>query len=415
MATTAPASVMTAAGLTAYYKKRFGPYETANIVKFEKPFFGSVPHVDDLDGEETLIPFHLDTPQGQSASLQTALANVTTSVAKRWVVTPASYYGGLTIDAKSMAASRKDVAAWIRLRENEYQGKMEALGQEFERQCWSNGSGSIGVLGADPGATTAWQLSRPEDAINLHIGFKFIVYADSSGIPGAARGATVYTVTNFNEDDGTFTTDVAAADAAIVAGDHVVRQGNVNVLAKGVPAWIPTAAPTSATFFGLDRTLLPQQKVAGWRGTWKGTIEETVKALDARIRRANQRGKVLWLSYSNFNRLDLELGARAIRDAEKGSSSFGSATLKMTTPGGGVTVKTGPYCPETHFWLLDMSTWKIHTLLSVPHLVQDDGLGAMRIGGGDASQAQDGIEIRFRAWWQPVCDKPYANGCGPIS
>ena len=405
---------MTGAGLTAYYKKRYSSYDNTNMVKFERPFFGTVEHVDDLDGEETLIPFHLDTPQGQSASLVKALTNVTSSYAKRWVVTPASYYGGLTIDAKSMAASRKDVAAWIRLRENEYQGKMDQMGQEFELQCWGTGTGSLGTLLTDPGTGTAWQLTRPEDAIKLHIGMKFLVYANSSGDPGTVRAGGPYTISNFNEDDGTFSTS-EAADAAAAVGDHIVREGDVNLLAKGVPAWIPTAAPTSATFFGLDRTAFPQQKVAGWRGTWKGTIEETVKGLDARIRRANQRGKVVWLSYSNFNRLDLELGARGIRDANQSTASFGSSSLKMTTPGGGVTVKTGPYVPETHFWLLDMGTWKIHTLLDLPHLVQDDGLGAMRIGGGDASQAQDGIEIRFRGWWQPVCDKPYANGCAPIS
>ncbi len=415
MSTTAPASVMTAAGLAAYYKKRYPDKEVENIVKFDKPFLSTVEMADDLDGEETLIPFHLDTPQGQGATLVKALTNVTSSYAKRWVITPASYYGGLTIDAKSMAAARKNVGAWIRLRENEYQGKLDQLGQEFEMQCWGSGSGSLGTLKTDPGTGTSWQLTNPEDAIKLHIGMKFSVYANSSGEPGSARsGTNIYTVSNFNEEDGTFTT-AEASDASTAVGDHIVRDGDVNSLIKGVPAWVPTAAPGATSFFGLDRTLYPLQKVAGWRGTWKGTIEETVKALDARIRRANQRGKVVWLSYSNFNRLDLELGARGIRDANQSSQSFGSASLKMTTPGGGVTVRTGPYCPEHGFWLLDMGTWKIHTLMALPHLVTDDGLSAMRIGGGDASQAQDGIEIRLRGWWQLVCDRLYANGYGPIS
>jgi hypothetical protein len=406
---------LTAAGLTAFFKTRYPQREIENLVKFAKPTMEAMPMVDDLEGDSTLIPFQLDVPQGQSASLQKALTNVTSSVAKRWVITPAAYYGGLTIDAKSMRAARSNVGAWIRLREREYEGKLDGMGQEFERALWGDGTGSLGTLLTDPGTGTSWQLVNATDAINLHIGMKFSVYANSSGVPGTARsGTNIYTVTNFNEDDGTFTT-TEAADASIAVGDHIVRDGDVNVLAKGIPAWITRAAPTSATFFGLDRTTFPQQKAAGWRGTWKGTIEETVKALDARIRRANQRGKAVWLSYANFNRLDLELGARGMRDANSSSQSFGSATLKMTTPGGGVVVKCGPYVPEDSFWLLDMSTWTIHTLDTLPHIVDDDGLTALRIGGGDPSLAQDGIEIRLRGWWQPVCDKPYANGSAPIS
>ena len=408
-----PASIMTATGLTAFFKTRFPQREIENLVKYEKPFLEGVSHVDDLEGDETLIPFQIDAPQGLSSVLTTALTNVSTSISRRWRITPAQYYGGLTIDAKSMAASRSNVGAWIRLRELEFAGLMDQMGQEFEKQCWGDGSGSMGTIDADPGATANWSLARAENAINLHIGMAFMVYADSSGVPGTVRAGGPYYVATYDEDTGDFTT-TAAANAAVASGDHLVREGDVNVVAKGVPAWVPTTAPGATTFFGVDRTIA-LQKAAGWRGTWKGTIEETAKSLDAKIRRKNQKSSVLWLSYSNFNRLDLELGARGIRQADETSGSFGRTSLKMTTPGGGLTVKCGPYVPETHFWMLDMSTWKIHTLMGLPHLVQDDGLTAVRIGGGVAANAQDGIEIRTRAWWQPVCDKPYSNGCAPIS
>ena len=110
--------------------------------------------------------------------------------------------------------------------------------------------------------------------------------------------------------------------------------------------------------------------------------------------------------------LDLELGARAIREADKGDHSFGSMSLKMLSPGGGIEVRTGPYVPEDYAWLLDMSAWEIHTLGKVPHLVQDDGLTAVRVGFG--ASAEDSIEMRLRAFWAPVCVNPFAQGVFPI-
>jgi hypothetical protein len=409
----AAASIMTAAGLTAFFKTRFPDREVQNLVCYDKPLLSALSKKDDLEGVETLIPFQLDTPQGMSAALVTALTNVTTSVAKRWVITPGSYYGGLTIDAKSMMASRSNQGAWIRLREREYAGQLESMGQEFEKQLWGDGTGSMGTLDADPGTGTDWSLTRAEDSINLHLGMRFLVYANSSGFPGTVRAGGPYIVATINEDTGDFTT-TAAANAAIASGDHLVREGDVDLTVKGVQAWVPVATPGATAFFGLDRTVAPQ-KMAGWRGTWKGTIEETAKALDAKIRRKKQAATTLWLSYSNFNRLDLELGARGMREADSTSGNFGRNTLKMTSPGGGLTIRTGPYVPEHGGYMLDMSTWAIHTLGALPHLVQDDGMTAVRIGGGVAASAVDGIEIRLRAFWQLVCDNPYANGYFPIS
>lgn len=197
-----------------------------------------------------------------------------------------------------------------------------------------------------------------------------------------------------------------------------VREGTLDSYIKGIPAWIPSSDPGSGdSFFGVNRSQAPQ-KLAGHRQDWLGTIEETVKKLDTRVRRINQRPRTLWLSYSNFNRLEMELGARGYRQENGQKGVFGRPSLMMASPGGSIEVKCSPYCPEDSGFLLDMSTWKIMTLGTLPHLVQDDGLSAIRIGAaatGASNGAEDGIEIRWRAFWQLVCPNPYANGRFTIS
>lgn len=406
---------MTATEFAVFFKQRYPQRKIEDLVKYGKPFLEALPKSDELVGTKTIIPVQYDSPQGMSVSLTTALTNVSSSQGDAWEIEPVPYYAGLTIDAKTMLASRNNEGAFFKAREREFDSILEQMGQQMEMSLWQDGSGSLGTLSVDPGTGTTFTLVDASDAIGFHKNMKLKVYADDgSGAPdsGTVRTGT-YTVTKVNESTGVITVS-AAIDAGVLVGDHLVREGNIDGLVKGVPAWIPAADPGATAFFGVDRSVAPQ-KLGGHRQSWLGTIEESVKLLDAKIRRVNQKPKVLWLSYENFNRLDLELGARGYRMEDGGEGKFGRVALKMSTPGGGVTVRTSPYLDNSAGFLLDMSTWKICHLGPLPHLVQDDGNTAIRIGGGVAANAQDGIEIRLRQFWQLVCLNPYANGRVAIS
>jgi len=407
------------ADVIAYYKKRFPQRVVKSLVEYETPFFAGCKKLDDLEGIHTVIPIELDSPQGMSALVGTAMGNMSTSIARAWTITSADNYGGIKLDGKTMLASRSDKGAFFKARERDYKNLMQQMGQRFEYQCWNDSSGSVGVLSADPGTGSTWTLTNPDDTLLLHENMTFRVYDDDgAGAPDDAdeRAGGPYVIAGIDEDAGTFTT-TAVANAAIEVGDHIVRDGDVwdastgaAVLATGIPKWIPAAAPTD-TLFGVARTNYPQ-KLGGHRVAWQGSIEETAKKLDAKMRRVSQKGRVLWLSFANYNRLDLELGARGYRDENKSEGNFGRMRLRMTTPGGGVEVRCSPYCPEDAMFLLDPESWEVHTLGPAPHLAKDDGLSALRVGNGSSSE--DAIEIRVRAFWQLVCVCPYSNGRAPI-
>lgn len=403
--------------ITAFLKNRYPQRKIEDLVAFGKPLFSALPKSDELTGNKTIMPIEVDSPQGMSSSLSTAVANASSTVGVDFAITTADFYGGLTIDAKSMMAFRNNEGAFFRLRERQYQRQLEQMGQVFEASLWSSGTGSLGTISSEPtGAEDTATLTNAEDALKFHENMKVDFYADSSGDPsGAARAGGSYTITAVNYDTGVLTFS-GNLNSAVAATDHIVRQGDLDAYVKGVPAWIPSADPTTS-FFGVDRTNYPQ-KLGGWRQSWLGSIEETAKKLDSKIRRVSQRPKTLWLSFANFNRLDLELGARGYRKEDGGKGTFGRSSLMMSTPGGGVEVKAAPYLGDDVGFLLDMSTWKICTLGALPHLVQDDGLSAIRIGAaatGASNGAEDGIEIRLRAFWQLVCMCPFANGRIAIS
>lgn len=408
-------SEMSATQIVAYFKVKYPQRVVDNLVEYDTAFWKDLKKTDDLEGITTRIPIQLDAPQGLSADIQAAMGNMTPSVGRAWQIEPAENYGGVRIDAKSMLASRNNKGAFFKLREREYESLMQQMGQRFEAQCWQTGSGKIGRVSGTPGTGTTFQLENIEDSINFHEGMTIRFYDGLVSDPTepdtadeSPEGTRV--VSAVNHDTGVITVSVALL-GTVVDLDVVVRDGDLDSLATGVPKWIPAADPTD-TLFGVARTNYPQM-LGGHRGTWQGTIEETVKTLDAKIRRFNQKPKTLWLSYANFNRLDLELGARGMRMEDGKKGVFGRTRLMMSTPGGGCEVKCSPYCPEDTMFLLDMSSWEVHSLGALPHLVKDDGLSAVRVGFG--ASAEDAIEIRVRAFWQLVCVNPFANGRAPIS
>jgi hypothetical protein len=150
---------------------------------------------------------------------------------------------------------------------------------------------------------------------------------------------------------------------------------------------------------------------AGWRGTWEGTIEESAKRLCAQMGQyLYSPASALWLSRYNWFRLEQELTSknRKVMD-NRATEYFGTPALALLTPEGEVPVMSDPFCPDSSGYLLDHSSWELHHMEGLPHMVSDDGLDSLR------SSSEDSIEIRFRAWMEAVCFRPFTNGRFPIT
>jgi hypothetical protein len=398
--------------LTAFFKTRYPQRKVEDLVTWDKPTLEAIGRSDELTGTQTIVPLQLDLPQGLSVDLRTAIDNDSPIYGKSWTITPSSYYVGARFDAKTLMAARNDQGAFFRIKERDLEGRLKMLGLEWEKHLWSAGTATLGRFTSDPGTNTYFEVNHA-DALAMHVNMKVRFYANSSGVPGTERAGGTRTIIGINYMQSATVARItvnAAMDAACGSDDHVCRDGDVNATMKGIPSWIPSTDPTD-TFFGLARTGHPQM-LGGWRVGYQGSIEETAKKLVEKLNRVRQTPKTLWLSYANWNRLEIELGARGIRHEDGGKGTFGRSALGMSTPSGPITVKAGPFVPDDAGFLLDMATWKILTLGAAPHLVEDDGLSARVIGvaSRDGSLAEDGVEMRWRAFLQLVCYNPFANG-----
>lgn len=180
-------------------------------------------------------------------------------------------------------------------------------------------------------------------------------------------------------------------------------------MAAFVPATDPGTGGVPTTLLGMDRTTDVEMK-SGWRVTWQGSIEETIKFLCATMGQyVDNENSVCWVSHYNWFRLEQELTAqnRKVIDA-RATQVFGSPALLVLTPDGNIPVVRDPYLDNGQAYILDMSTIEVHHLGPVLGMTDEDGLTALR------QTADDGIEIRIRHLGENIVQRPFKCGRAEI-
>lgn len=409
-------AVGTIAALSDMFKRLYVGKDLSNQALRRTPLFRVIPRLDDLVGEGIYIPYNYGLPVGSSASLTRALANAGSSSVARWFVERKRYYGAYTIDGEAIHASKGREGAFLSVKQKEADEYVKYMGMQIGASFWGDGSGNIGRTSTDPGAAGAGRtmtLTNVSDAVNFHL--KQVIIANSA-LSGGTNRTDTFTVTGVNRQTGVITGTVAGGAGDFAVNDYLFVDGNhgtaggaaANSMMTGVDAWIPSADP-STTLLGMTRTDDPTMK-AGWRGTWEGTIEESAKSLAASMGQYLQSAASgLWLSRQNWFRLEQELSSKnKLMMDDRATAVFGVPAIRMLTPEGDVPVMSDPFCPNSTGYLLDHSSWELHTMNSVPHLITDDGNQATR------SSTEDSIEMRWRAWLEAVCFRPFTNGRFPI-
>ena len=410
-------SASTITALSKMYKTVYLGRDLSNQAKRRTAAYDQVAKYDDFDGAQLVFPFNYNMPVGVSPSFSLGQASPTASGFDNWVMaTRKTLYGFLTIDAQAMKAARKDIGAFLRLRQKETDEilsymKMVLGGHAF----WGDGAGNIGQIASVTSANpiTDFTLVEPKDAVKFHLNQRLQFNATRTGSAGTLK-AVVYKVTAINRVSGKITVSrVSGTTPDPAANDYVYLEGSYDALPLGMRAFVPPTDPgvsgVPASLLGMTRIDDPVMK-SGWRASWQGSIEETAKYLVALMGQYFDReNTVMWVSRYNWFRLEQELTAqgRKVIDA-RATQVFGSPALLLLTPEGEIPVVSDSYMDQDCFYLLDMSSIEVHHLDALIHIADDDGLSLIR------QTADDGVEIRFRSWSENIVQRPFKCGRGAI-
>lgn len=391
-----------AAALKTYYS---GQRMKALTYK-DAPFFAMLEKVKDFYGSSYPLPMRVTNPQGRSATFSSAQAQKKESNYKTFSLTRVRDYGLASISTEAMLASENDAGAFLRLATAEIDGTIDSVKRSLQWGLYGAGDGNIGQVASSSDANNTITLVNVEDVSKFEVGQTLVIWSATSG--GSQRNYdgtnTDLTVSGVNRDTGviTFNEDITSSKT-IAANDYIFVKGDRGAKITGLAGWIPSSAPTSSAFFGVDRTV-DATRLAGVRITSTGKPQD--EALVDAARRMGREGAnpdTVFSGYSKYASLEKTLGAR-VRYIDVEVAGVGFRGIEIAGPQKAMRVFPDRDCPASLQYMLTMDTLALYSLKEPIMLLDQDGNKMLREGTADA------MEVRVGGYFQLGCVSPKDNG-----
>ena len=403
--TTAPLSTTVSEALKEHYK----PQRIKNMVYENNPLLGLMPKYEKFGGENMPIPIIVTGPQRRSANFETAQTNTSTSTVKQFQLTRVKDYSFAAIEHEALKASMNNVDAFVRYATMEIDGAIHALKRSMAVAMYRDGTGAIGQQSAtasDPGGGTTLTLTSAADSSNFEVGMNIVLAASTTGALLSNVGTK--TITGIDRDAGTLTVSTLHADAD--AGDYFFQEGDAHAGAsykkmRGLEAWVPSSAPSSATFFNVDRTA-DVTRLGGVRFDGSALpIEEALIGGASQVAREGGTPTHCFMDFDSYANLEKALGSKIVYDRVKSAyADVGFDTMTVQGPKGRIQIIPDHNCQPNVAWMLQLDTWSLNTLGSAPQILDADGAGTLlRVHSLDA------YECRVGMYGNIACNAPGYN------
>lgn len=321
-------------------------------------------------------------------------------------------YNVVRISTEAARISKNNMGALMRGVEQQVDGALYTQKKTLGIDLFRAGTGSRGRIGSGADTVTL-TLTDPRDAFNFELGDVLVSnnVDSSSGI-----STNTGTVTGIDYIAGTLTA-AAQWHADFDTNDYLFRLGDASASMAGFAAWNPSTAPTSAAFFGLDRTASSKLygQIYDYTVAADGTMERYLVNMATRIAYLGGDQKLAVMHPIRFGNLVNELGDKVMITQTKGKNTDGSdtsigfETIVLYGPQGKFEVIADPFCPYNTVRMLDLDHWCFSTLGELGW-IDDDGKGQwLRDYDADSMQARLG-------WFGNLySDFPGASAVGSVA
>jgi hypothetical protein len=361
---------------------------------------------ENFTGSKFVMPTVYANNAGRAGTLTAAQTASNGAKGVRFELTAAKDYGVITIDGETLRASgggsmSKDQArSFLEARRSEIKSTTEALYQAAAHSLFRDGLGLRGQRTSI--STNTVTLTNPHDAIFFEVGM--VVGAVASDTTTLRTGTTTVTAV----DRGLVTSTVTLASAAAITGfannDYLYVSGDYGTRMKGFAAWVPSTAPSSTAFFGVDRSV-DTSRLGGLRYSEALPIVERLVRAEAFARIQGAKISHYIVHPIQLANLKNALGDK-IRYAEQKIGKFSFEAVELQCNYGRVKVIDDPFCQSTIAWGIQENTWKIVSRGAFPGPLDHLGgpPGAFFVQG-----SADSLEGRYGYYAQLGCEAPGYN------
>lgn len=372
---------LTASNFAPFLKTLWPQRRVDNLVYQSQPFLAMVPKAQDFFGENLVIAVQYADTQGRSSTFATAQTNKGNLASKKFTITRVSDYALASIAGEVIEASASDEGALARAFDREVESALHNLKRSLGTAIFRDGTGAIGRSASTASPAT---LVTIRDIVNFEVGMviKASPNADLSS-PRTGSG----TISAINRDTGVIT--YTGTITSLTANDYLYIDGDANAKISGLAAWLPASAPGATSFFGVDRTA-DVVRLGGKRIdiSAMSPSEGLTKAVNS-LGLEGGSPSHLFCHFDQFTNIQHDLGSKVqYEELRVGEIAF--EALRINGPTGPVKVIPDINCPPELAYLLQMDTWKLHTLGSCPKFLDFDGLKSLREASSDAYEVRAG-------------------------
>jgi hypothetical protein len=402
------AATLDLTALNAALKELYTDQVVRNLTYKNNPLLAMLKKNTDFGGKSKPIPVIYGSPLG-SNTFANAQSNATTLNVESFALTLTRDYVVAYIDNLTMLSAKSDKMSFINAAKGTIDGAIRTASNRLAGSLFRSGTGMIGTLS---GITTGViSLTNAADVVNFEVGMVLNAYDDAVGTNQSTSNAKGYVIAVNRGPTPTVTVSASAGGSAGTPSNwstsfpYLCIDGDLNVKLKGLAAWVPTSAPTSATFFGVNRAK-DATRLGGVRFDGSAMpIEEALIDGSSLIAREGGTPSMCFVSFATFAALEKSLGAKVQYCDLKSDAGIGFKGIKVHGANSVIDVVADRSCPAGLAYLLDMDTWALESAGDAPMILnQIDGLDMLRVYNADAA------EIRVGSYAQLACNAPGWNG-----
>lgn len=401
-----------------WLERNYQPAKLGNIAFKDAPMTAWLPHKEDAGGDFLQLRWKYGNPEGHGVTFAQAKArgDLATLKPAKVVLDYHTYYSYLPIDNTAIERARGGGLAATDIFQEGMNGTMEAHGDALETFVWSDGYPTLGAIGGISGSTFT---VAAQDIEKWEVGLEIVLAASRTTGALESSGASL-TVTKVDRSALTITCNagIVATIGAATNGDFAfIKSTRIDSAARqcavGIMGYIPDSVGGSDAFgdTSLNRSVEPF-RLAGARINITSGVSVRQGLVDTLVQWKKYKVKpdALWMSVERWGELIKECGSNVIYQNIK-NEKYGVAIkgVEIVGPDGPIPCMTSPKCPNANVYGLKRDSWAIHSVNGA--LIRP----AMRYSKYMDSDSVDGIQMRFRSFYQIGCKRPWENGLAIFS